>query len=63
MNINDFIEEYGMNKMNIHKIYKLENDLSIEFVNECIKQVELENKFDDPNPINMLWFKSRKESK
>ncbi len=59
MHINDFINKYGISTIETQE-YKLENELSIEFVNYCIKQAEQQFKLK-LNPIKPDWFKDRKE--
>ena len=59
MNVDDFIDKYGISTIETQE-YKLENELSIEFVNYCIKQAEQQFKLK-LNPIKPDWFKDRKE--
>ena len=59
MNVDDFIDKYGISTIETQE-YKLENELSIEFVNYCIKQAEQQFKLK-LNPIKPEWFKDRKE--
>ena len=59
MDIDDFINKYGISTIET-QVYKLENELSIEFVNNCIKQAEEQFKLK-LNPIKPDWFKDRKE--
>ena len=59
INFNDFIDKYGISTIETQE-YKLENELSIEFVNYCIKQAEQQFKLK-LNPIKPDWFKDRKE--
>jgi hypothetical protein len=59
MNVDDFIDKYGISTIETQE-YKLENELSIEFVNYCIKQAEQQFKLK-LNPIKPYWFKDRKE--
>jgi len=59
MNIDKFIDKYGISTIETQE-YKLENELSIEFVNYCIKQAEQQFKLK-LNPIKPEWFKDRKE--
>jgi len=59
MDISEFIDKYGISTIETQE-YKLENELSIEFVNYCIKQAEQQFKLK-LNPIKPDWFKDRKE--
>jgi|APGre2960657505_1045072.scaffolds.fasta_scaffold01281_4 hypothetical protein len=59
MSIDKFIDKYGISTIETQE-YKLENELSIEFVNYCIKQAEQQFKLK-LNPIKPEWFKDRKE--
>jgi hypothetical protein len=59
MNIDEFICKYGISTIETQE-YKLENELSIDFVNYCIKQAEQKFKLK-LNPIKPDWFKDRKE--
>jgi hypothetical protein len=59
MNIDAFIDKYGISQIETQE-YKLVNDLSIDFVNDCIKQTELKYNLK-LNPIKPHWFKDRKE--
>ena len=59
MNVDDFIDKYGISTIETQE-YKLDNELSIEFVNYCIKQAEQQFKLK-LNPIKPDWFKDRKE--
>ena len=59
MNIDEFIDKYGISTIETQE-YKLENELSINFVNNCIKHAEQKFKLN-LNPIKPDWFKDRKE--
>jgi len=59
INIDKFVDKFGISKIE-KKTYKFENELSIDFVNECIKKTELEYGLK-LNPIKLDWFEERKE--
>ena len=59
MNIDEFVSKYGISRIETQK-YKLDDELSIDFVNSCIK--EAEQKYNlKLSPIKLDWFKERKE--
>lgn len=59
ININEFINKFGVSKIETQE-YLLNDELSIAFVNECLKKTEIKYNLKF-NPIKPEWFNDRKE--